>query len=467
LKTESNKLIFFIIAVVLLATTALYMFSGSRSLTWERSYSPDDKNPYGVSILYNLMTKIRGNQEFHRVEDSLHQSLSIDPTQKVDNYIFIGRSLYADSTDTRRLLDFVRNGNRAFIFTEEPLNMVFDSLIQPGYEEYETGFFSNDEIPEEENFDQDLFEEVEEYKDTSSVQYFATEYSKRTSGFSDSAAYYSLTPEPKEKIYAVKYLEDFEARSFHWRHFSSGLKMRNGEAVIIKGHLGEYYPNYIECKVGSGKIVFHSSPLIFTNYHMLNDKPMNYARTVLNELGDGAIFWDEENRTFHFLDKQNNSLDNNENPPTEGPLEFILSEPALRTAWYVMLACVALYLIFGARRKQRIIQTISGMENTSIEYTETISQMFMKEKDHSKLILLKMDLFLSFVRERYNLKISRNDTLQNDKLMAEISTRSNIPAEHVKNIFQQHIYLISLAEVKTEDMLSFHNKLEYFYSNCK
>jgi hypothetical protein len=463
LKTGGNKFIFFIIAVVVLSIAALFVFSSSKNLSWEKTYSPDDKSPYGVSILYNLMTKIRGEQEFIRVDDSLHKALPSDHSGKVDNYIFIGNFLYADSVDTHRLLDFVRKGNRAFIFTEDPLSWVFDSIMKPGYDEHQWGFIASEEILDENNIDQDSFEEIDE-GDTSGVSSFAMEYSARTSYFSDTLAHYSLTSQPSEKKYTLKYIEDFEARHFNWNHFSSNLKSRTGDKISIKGHLNTYYPNYIECNVGSGKIIFHSSPLIFTNYHMLNDQPMNYARIVLSELGDGAIFWDEENRTYHSIDKNN---DNNDSPPTEGALEFILSETSLRAAWYLMLGGVILYLMFGARRKQRIIQTTTNMSNTSIEYTETISQMFMKEKYHGKLIILKMDLFLSFLRERYNLKISRSDTFQNDKLMQEISVRSNIPLEMVIKLFEQHRYLTALFEVETTDMLSFHNKLEYFYSNCK
>ncbi len=467
MKAGGNKLIFFVFALVVLSIGALFVFSNSKTVSWERSYSPDDKNPYGVSILYNLMTKIRGNQEFKRVDDSLHKALPNDPTGKVDNYIFIGSFLYADTLDTQRLLDFVKKGNRAFIFTEDPLNMVFDSLILPGYDEFEWKFVASGPDSEEENFDQDSYVEIEETEDISSEQSLAKEYSKRTSNFSDSIAYYSLVQEPKEKTYPIKYFEEFETRLFTWHYFNPNIKARSGEQITIKGRHGEYYPNYVECKVGSGKIIFHSAPLIFTNYHMLGDQPMNYARTVLSDLGDGTVFWDEENRTYHYIDKNQGLPSQNESPPEEGPLEFILSEPALKAAWYVMLVSVILYLIFGARRKQRIIQTTTKMSNTSIEYTETISQMFMKEKYHGKLIILKMDLFLSFLRERYNLKISRSDTFQNDKLIAEISTRSNIPEQNVKKIFEQYANLISLFEVETTDMLSFHNKLEYFYSNCK
>ncbi len=186
---------------------------------------------------------------------------------------------------------------------------------------------------------------------------------------------------------------------------------------------------------------------------MINDTTMNYCRDALSYIGDGTIYWDEENRTYDYKASNHHSNGNNLSKPSEGPLEFILSEPALRTAWYLILAGTILYLMFGAKRKQRIVAAMENMENTSIEYAEVISQMFMKQKDHKKLILMKMDLFKSFLRDRFRIKLPANPQDENEELYKEIALKSNIREEQVKDIFDQYKYLSTIMQVETAEML--------------
>lgn len=194
---------------------------------------------------------------------------------------------------------------------------------------------------------------------------------------------------------------------------------------------------------------------------------MNYCRDALSYLGNGNIYWDEENRTYDYKAANHPSQANTPSKPSEGPLEFILSEPALKTAWYLILSATILYLMFGAKRKQRIVEPMENMENTSIEYAEVISQMFMKQKDHKKLVSMKMDLFKSFLRDRFRIKLPQKRSDESDVLFNEIATKSNIPANYVRDIFENYHYLDTIVEVETAEMLSFHHKLEHFYNNCK
>src|SRR5690606_9146250 len=108
----------------------------------------------------------------------------------------------------------------------------------------------------------------------------------------------------------------------------------------------------------------------------------------------------------------------------------------LRMAWYLILSGTILYLMFGAKRKQRIVEPIENMENTSIEYAEVISQMFMKQRDHKKLITMKMELFKSFLRDRFKVKLPMQIQEEDDNLFAEIGYKSDVKTEHIKSIFE-------------------------------
>jgi len=194
---------------------------------------------------------------------------------------------------------------------------------------------------------------------------------------------------------------------------------------------------------------------------------MNYCRDALSYLGNGNVYWDEENRTYDYKAPNHHSQAETPSKPSESPLEFILSERGLRNAWYLILAGAILYLMFGAKRKQRIVRPIENMENTSIEYAEVISQMFMKQSDHKKLVTMKMDLFKSFLRDRFRIKLPLNSHEESENLYLEISQKSNISISLVKDIFDNYNYLNTIVQVETAEMLVFHNKIEHFYNHCK
>lgn len=462
-----------IVTIVLVAVIVVAALLNNQH-SWAETYEPDDDNPYGSQVLFTLLKTARSNQHFIEISDSTFKDLPINPTDKVDSYLFIGNNFYADSNDVNRLLQFVSEGNSAFIITSETSHLIADSLLRVNnlersvdtieyvYQDdpiYDEDYEDTDE-PSYEDEEYDEFEEVVTNENAQKKQ-IANSYTDTTakislSEFKNGKAYYEVVKKYKDK-----------KRLTEWVHFEDNLTTYNGDSVKILGRLEKNYSNYITFSYGKGRIYLHTTPVVFSNYYMINDTTMNYCRDALSYLGNGNVYWDEENRTYDYKASNHHSSQNNLTKPNEGPLEFILSEPGLRMAWYILLAGTVLYLMFGAKRKQRIIEPMENMENTSIEYAEVISQMFMKQSDHKKLISMKMELFKSFLRDRFKIKLPTKMEDETDHLYSEIGYKSDVKIEHIKNIFENYKYLSSIVTVETDEMLSFHQKLEYFYNNCK
>lgn len=462
-----------IVVLVVIVIVAAFL---NRQLSWAETYEPDDNNPYGTQVLYELLKVSRSDQSFIKVADTISKDLPIDPTDKEDSYLFIGNDLYADSNDVERIMKFVQAGNSAFIFTFTPHHLVTDSLLRGRYsskqEVEESVVIEEDNLVEEDYEDSSDYEnyseeeQIDEYyneyiKQESDRLMVADHYSDTTvnirlNEFNQGKSYYDLVRKYKDK----KRLSD-------WFYFQENIVTYHGDSVKHLGTIDKSYSNYIKFKYGKGYFYLHTTPLVFTNYYMINDTTMNYCRDALSYLGNGNIYWDEENRTYDYKAANHHSQADNPSKPSEGPLEFILSEPSLKAAWYLILAGTVLYLMFGAKRKQRIVQPMENMENTSIEYAEVISQMFMKQSDHKKLVSMKMDLFRSFLRDRFRIKLPSNRQEESENLYNEIALKSNISADLVQDIFDNYNYLNTIVQVETAEMLAFHNKLEHFYNNCK
>jgi hypothetical protein len=125
--SKNRTHIFLGLAGGLLLLILIFLFT-SNSVSWDENLAPKNKDPYGTFMIRQLLEGVRNEQGFVFIDDSLHKRLPIDPTpNKVDNYVFIGKTFYGDSLDRLAMMNFVEAGNNAFILMDAPL-VFFDAL---------------------------------------------------------------------------------------------------------------------------------------------------------------------------------------------------------------------------------------------------------------------------------------------------------------------------------------------------
>jgi hypothetical protein len=425
--------------VTLVFVLLIWFYNAPKEYNWQVYLRPNGSEPYDTEVLYKLLQNVRDNQVFYTIEDSLEIRLQ-DSSEAVDNYVFLGDDLYIDSLEISTLIEFVENGNNIFFFSSIPTNPLLYELVKKKNE--------------------DIYLNEHEYDSNSLVSRYMWETTDTNtiSNIANNSFHYS-------------HYRNFEKSHYDYHYFYDSLFVKDSVYMEVLGTYtrpddfgGEEmeYPEFIRFKYGKGFIYFHSNPVRFTNYYCINDSLTPYVQAVFAHLGQGKVIWDEESRHYEY-----NNADHSPQLPNEGPLEFILSEPSLRRAWYLLLAGIILYLAFGAKRKQRIIPVTENMENTSIEYAETISQLFMKQQDHSKLVKLKIELFKAFVRERLNIYVPVHLEQWDDGFTRTIAQRSGVRTELIALLVGQCKKYDVPTSVETENMLEFHNNLEEFYFYCK
>ena len=240
-------------------------------------------------------------------------------------------------------------------------------------------------------------------------------------------------------------------REYTWNYYDS---MECDNAIVPLGTL-DTLVNYIQIPYGDGSFLLHSVPLAFTNLHLLDESSVEYVEKVFSYLPPATIYWDEHSRISLFGNGSNRS--------TDSPLAYIMGQRSLRWGWYLILALVVLYVLSFSRRKQKVIPILEVNENTSIEFTETIGELYYQHQNHKKLGLLKMKLFLEYIRNHYQINTNHLD----QALVRKISVKSEIPEEQVNRIFTMHQRMLDAPEVTDYLLIEFNRALEYFYENCK
>lgn len=443
-----------VLAIALGLGVLIFILNGEGNYDWSRLYTEDAKQPYSSDILYRLMQVRVGEQRFVEVNDSLQKVLRERDSPLNDTYVFIGNTLFADGKESHALREFIRRGNTAFLLVEGLETRVFDSLLVKEKEDGAEELIFNDETLSFEKTEPPLF-----------VSFDADSIELRLEQNSE----YSCSLHPFLKWKPVKSV--FSGLQMPLKSSAGSQVEVLGKAVLYTtssvGNFNETNSfeivNFIKVPLGEGTVYVHTVPLVFANLPLQNDTVMRYAQAVFSQIGDGVIFWDRANRLYDF----NAFGDDTDRPSQEGPLEFILSKPALKYAWYTLLASGFLYLLFGARRRQRAVPIKKPLQNSSIEYAEAIARLFMEEKDHDKLIVLKMDIFKAFLRDRYGVKFSKDFPQMTEKELQEIHERSGIALSRVQQLFADYLYLSSIVGVNTPQMTSLHHQIEYFLANCK
>lgn len=140
--------------------------------------------------------------------------------------------------------------------------------------------------------------------------------------------------------------------------------------------------NFIKTKFGKGNIYIHCEPLFLTNYYLLKPGNQKYAQDVFSYLQDRETIW--------FV-KKNTKM-------SRFFMRFVLSNPALKYAWWVFLGGLVLFIFFNAKRKQRIVPVLEPLRNTSLDFVKSIGNLYLQEGDFHDMMAKKGQYFLNKIR---------------------------------------------------------------------
>lgn len=205
--------------------------------------------------------------------------------------------------------------------------------------------------------------------------------------------------------------------------------------------------NFICTKFGLGKIYIHTQPLVFTNYHLLYGN-VEYASKVLSYLPIRKTIWDNYYQPNHFVNTS--------------PMRYILSQPPLQLAYYVLLATLLLYMVVESKRRQRVIPVLKLPENRSLQFVKTIGSLYFKQRDNADLARKMSIFFKEFLREHYFLtKISATG-----ECIALVSDKSGVSTALVKQLLDSAAYFETAKTVTDSGLIELNRKIELFYKQC-
>ncbi len=185
------------------------------------------------------------------------------------------------------------------------------------------------------------------------------------------------------------------------------LGYQNGDSARV---------NFIKVHYKNGDFYLHTQPVAFTNFHLLKGNHHEYAEKVLSYIPKGNVFWHIKDQTGEVI--------------SDSPMRYILSQPALKWAWYIFLIGMLIFMLFNAKRKQRVVPIIKPLANTTVDFTKTIGNLYYQEGDHNNIIDKKIIYFLEKIRNEYLMETHRLD----DDFIKKLHHKSGKKLEDIQNV---------------------------------
>jgi hypothetical protein len=412
---KRSKIVAIIVLAIALTGFALFFYIKSYipKFKWNESYSNNSDQPYGVKLLYDLLSQTHSKANFILMNEAPKSFLK--GSDSASFYIFVGGNYYIDSVSSQRLSEFVKNGNNAFISSTESTHSIFKKLTN-GKRPTIYYHFTRDSIVDV------TFDSIHQ---NATYQFDYKFFKKRS-------------------VYTWAGIDSVV--------FADTLAKFGFEKLTEINH---YYVDCFRIKYGKGWFIFHFNPLLLTNYSLSGRYGYAYVNDLLSDYNKKAVFWDEFSKSTAQNDDQNS--------PYESPLRFVLSEKSLRWSWYLICVFVLLFVVVNSKRKQAPIPLMPVNRNTTIEYINSIAMLYYQSDALEFLADEILKQLLVFIKHKYG--ISPN--LEKSEIARLLAPKSGIEEDTLNRLFKCHMGVKYSPVYEVNDLIEFHTLTEYFYNNCK
>lgn len=397
------------------------------SIDWEKKYDSKSKHPFGTYFIHSLLEKGLVHHSLYDINisvDAYFDSIFLKSKSDSMTYFFVGESLNLYDNEVDSLLRFVEKGHSMFVAAEFLprclLNKLFRNVSAYDYFGY-----------------------------TSDSSVFLTFKDTRFTGD------YLLVNQVKEK-----------SQTQRWYSINTGLEYQFEGRTI--GYSSSR-PCYVQFKYGKGKVLIHTIPQVFTNDYLSTTDGREYAEIALSYFSNSTILFDNYTQYAYDdnsmdIEKPDNNLIGSEgrNLRDYKTLDFLLSNQSLRWGYFTLLIGILLFVVFTGKRQQKIMPTVDSNNNSSLEFTETITRLYLKQNQHNKLIVHMENIFKNRIKSRYYIT-----KLEESSYVRRISKKSGVEEVEIYQLLKLFKGGSTLTRVSDDYLVNLYKKLNDFYTKAK
>ena len=206
--------------------------------------------------------------------------------------------------------------------------------------------------------------------------------------------------------------------------------------------------NFIKIPYGEGAFFIHTLPICFSNYFLLTRSNAEYSAKALSYLPGTihSLYWDE-------YYKQGNRGSQNQ-------LRFVLNNPWLRAAFRIGLLAMLLFIFFEMKRRQRVIPVILPLRNSTLDFVQTVGNVYFNQHDNKNIASKKISYFLEYIRSGFFLSTSH----LNEEFIQALAKKTSVEEEKVIQLVSLILDVQQNNNISDAQLLELNRQIDYFYA---
>ncbi len=393
---KGNRKYYYTLAIIFIAVILLQYFQ-PKPINWSRTYNKKDKIAFGCYAVFNLLE----NTYAPFIESNQQDMYNLNEANNENGQtlLIINDGVNFSKLEVQSLFKFLKKGNTVLVCANSFGKALSDTF----------------------NLDLEM-----------NVDYSV----KSLDSLLKKPAFEISYTQPKNNILKTYTYPAVAIESYF-------LKIDTGLFTVVSENK-KHKPVVLEANIGKGKLVLSSLPDVFGNIFIADNPNRNYAYTLLTNLKNKTIIWDEYYKTFGKEQK--------------GIFSFIFGSDALYMAYSIILLGLLFFMIFELKRKQRVIPVINPLQNSTLEFVEVISRVYFNSNNHKHIAEETIKYFYFDIGKKFHV----NTTVIDERFFTTLSNLSGIGIDKIKTLFTYCENLKRAPSLTQYDLLELNDRITNF-----
>lgn len=370
---------------------------GKRSYKWAPTFATNDDEPFGCELFDKMVSQSMGTRYVASRRVVPLRDLVKEEHDKSQGWLFVDYTMRLTAHETSLLLQLARRGDCVMVSSIEFGQYLCDSL----------------------NFNTLGGRRAASLEHAMSVNYY-----REPIAWTDSSKGYAQNLYETHKVLHEVTIEHADSLP--------------GVVLARNTHFADGEPVALSFRVGKGEIIVVSTPLMLTNYGMLNGNGSEYIFRLLSRFGQRPV-----QRVL--LKTQSRTREED----AFAMLDYFESQPPLWWAWCLTILLALLFMLTNARRRQRVIPIVTPPQNHSLEFVRLIGTLYAQQGNHIDLVEKKFHYTAE--RLRHELHVDITDPQEDHYAATVIAQNTNLTPDEaeqtigeVRRLLDSHVGVSAL-----------------------
>ncbi|WP_321438448.1 DUF4350 domain-containing protein [uncultured Bacteroides sp.] len=362
----------------------------TKEFSWKATYNKADKQPFGCFVFDDIVSSsMKGN---YSVSNKTFYQMDNDSLSKPKAILSVTDYAFVDSLQFKSVINLLNKGYKIMFVSSNFSPDLIDSLRIDCHNSYLS--------------DDDIKSMTKKSPGRKPLFVFNSATSRRIYRF-----YPQLCTDYFSGVDSIEPKLD-DTRDDKRKHT---LISRIPSTVLVRNK--ENFAVAFSKKIGKGELFMVTTPLLFTNYGILDENNAGYVFNLLSYMKGMPLVRYQENSS------------GGDHAGQESPLRYFLSQPPLRWSVYFTLFTLILFMCFTAKRRQRVIPVINPPVNTTLDFVKLIGTLYYQKKDHLGLLRKKKIYFARALKKETNIDIEAEKLTM--ELCHRLSSKTGMEAEKI------------------------------------